>query len=335
MNRIIVSLTALALAGSASLRAAETDPNLDYNVLQGRIASLESKVKMLETALNELSAEVAAEPSPTKQTAPAPKPQAPAPAPTASADATEQPNLPSPAPEKTKAPAADPELEKYTIGEGDTISSIAQTLGIPRSELMEANSLREGQQIYIGDQLIVPQPQLKESPEQQLASNDTPTRKPAPSSKKEETTKPAGPTSPEAGSYTVKSGDTLSRIAKQHGISIAALKTANNLSSDLITLGQTLKIPGKSKGNTTPQADENTVAASEDVNKLLRPEENYGVYTVERGDTLYSLARDFFTTPAEIQRLNRLGESTSIRPGQDLIVPTSAYEKHHDLAKNG
>ena len=131
----------------------------------------------------------------------------------------------------------------------------------------------------------------------------------------------------------MKSGDTLSKIAREHGITIAALKTANNLNSDLINLGQKLAIPGKNGGSSKP--DENSVAVNGDINQLLRPEENYGVYTVERGDTLYSLARDFFTTATEIQRLNKLGDSTTLRLGQDLVVPTSQYEKHHNLAKNG
>lgn len=331
MNRITASFAALALVGTASLQAADTDPKVDYNVLQSRIATLEGRISLLETALDELNAQVTAEPSPTQTGTPTPK----APS-TASNTTKEEPKLPSPAPEAPKAPAADSEVERYTITEGDTISEIARKIGVPRSELMEANNLREGQQIYIGDQLIVPQPEIVEEPKQEIAQTEPTKEAPAPAApevKKEEKA-PVAPEIASNGTYVVKSGDTLSRIAREHGITISALKTANNLSSDLINLGQSLKIPGKS-GNSAPQADENTVAASDDINKLLRPEENYGVYTVERGDTLYSLARDFFTTPAEIQRLNKLGKSTSIRPGQDLVVPTSKYEQHHNLAKNG
>ena len=45
--------------------------------------------------------------------------------------------------------------------------------------------------------------------------------------------------------YTVKSGDTLSTIAKSHSSSIKAIRSANNLSTDRITVGQKLKIPAK------------------------------------------------------------------------------------------
>lgn len=319
MKRFLVTLTAVALAGS-TLQAAGTDPNLDYNVLQGRIASMESKVKTLEKALNELSARVA-EPSPTKTSAPVVQ-QTPAPTPPA------PPVTPAPDAEPAKAPVAPaktPEVEKYVIGENDTISEISRKLNIPRAELMEANNLREGQQIYIGDELIIPQPKKAEPAIVKADEPQTPEKpKPSPA-------KPATPSAP-AATYTVKLGDTLTKIAREHGVSVADLKLANNMKSDFINGGQKLKIPSKNGGGSNSSG---SVAATEEVNQLLKAEETYGVYTVLKGDTLYSLARDFFTSEKEIQRLNKLGSATSIRPGQDLVVPTSKYAQHHDLANNG
>jgi LysM repeat protein len=46
-------------------------------------------------------------------------------------------------------------------------------------------------------------------------------------------------------SYTVKGGDTLAKIAKKHGTTVKAIRSANNLSSDKINVGQKLKISGK------------------------------------------------------------------------------------------
>ncbi|MGD9748707.1 MAG: LysM peptidoglycan-binding domain-containing protein, partial [Verrucomicrobiales bacterium] len=62
--------------------------------------------------------------------------------------------------------------------------------------------------------------------------------------------------------------------------------------------------------------------------------ETYGVYMVQKGDTLYSLATDFFTTQAEIQRLNKMGSSTALAPGKELVVPTAKYMATHNLANN-
>ncbi|WP_034345422.1 M23 family metallopeptidase [Deinococcus misasensis] len=59
----------------------------------------------------------------------------------------------------------------------------------------------------------------------------------------------------QATDYTVKSGDTLSRIAQQYGITVQELKQANNLTSDIIRIGQKLDIPGLEDTRTLDFAD--------------------------------------------------------------------------------
>ena len=54
---------------------------------------------------------------------------------------------------------------------------------------------------------------------------------------------PVAPTAPSGGSVTVKGGDTLTGIAKRHGTSVAALRSANGLTGDLIKVGQMLNLP--------------------------------------------------------------------------------------------
>lgn len=61
------------------------------------------------------------------------------------------------------------------------------------------------------------------------------------SSKKK--TSSSNKSSSKGGSYTIKSGDTLGGIARKHGTTVAKLKAANGLKSDLIRAGKTLKIP--------------------------------------------------------------------------------------------
>ena len=190
---------------------------------------------------------------------------------------------------------------------------------------MKANGLREGQQIYIGDSLRIPTP-----PKGGFVAQSAPEKKSPQTSSQ---------TSPSTGSggavYTVRSGDTLMRIARNHSTTVASIKSANNLKTDFINVGQKLTIPGSSSSTQTVS---DTSTKSEKPKSptpggngapQYREGETYGLYTVVKGDTLYSLARDFFTSPAEIQRLNELGESNSIRPGQDLVVPTSKYNEVH------
>ena len=92
-------------------------------------------------------------------------------------------------------------------------------------------------------------------------------------------------------SYIVNSGDTLYSIAKKFDISVNKLKEYNNLSSNLLTIGQKLLIP-----------------IGEDT-----------TYVVQNGDTLYKIAREFNTTVDEIKRLNNLTDNI-LSIGQILIV---------------
>ncbi|MFT4902248.1 MAG: LysM repeat protein [Lentimonas sp.] len=101
-----------------------------------------------------------------------------------------------------------------------------------------------------------------------------------------------------ATSYTVKNGDTLGHIALRHGVSESSLKQANNLSSDLIKVGQELDIPN---------ANSPTAAASAD-------------YTVNRGDTLGGIALAHSISTRQLRRANAI-KGDLIRVGQTLKIP--------------
>ena len=91
--------------------------------------------------------------------------------------------------------------------------------------------------------------------------------------------------------YIVQRGDTLYGISKQFGVSVDEIKKANNLDSNTISVGQTLKIP--------------TFTTT---------------YIVKKGDSLYSIAKNHNTTVDEIKRINNL-VSDNLSIGQQLFVP--------------
>ena len=109
------------------------------------------------------------------------------------------------------------------------------------------------------------------------------------------------------GYYTVVSGDTLYSIANKFNTSVDVLKTINNLSNNILTIGQLLKIPDSG------DVDEGSSSGSG---------ENYFLYTVMLGDSLYSIARKYNTTVDEIKSLNNL-TSNSLSIGQILKIPST------------
>ena len=98
--------------------------------------------------------------------------------------------------------------------------------------------------------------------------------------------------------HTVQVGDTLYSIAKKYNTTVDAIKNLNNLTSNTLSIGQILKIP----------TSEETVPET--------------TYTVQAGDTLYSIAKKYNTTVDTIKSLNNLTSNT-LSIGQILKIPTS------------
>lgn len=116
-----------------------------------------------------------------------------------------------------------------------------------------------------------------------------------------------------AGTYTVRAGDSLYGIARRHGVSMASLLAANGLTvSSVIHPGQSLIIPAGG-GAPTPTAPPVTAPP---------PATGTSVYTVRRGDSLYGIARRLGVTMTSLLAVNRLTVSSVIHPGQSLAVPS-------------
>ena len=98
--------------------------------------------------------------------------------------------------------------------------------------------------------------------------------------------------------YKVSKGDTLYSIAQKFNTTVDTLKRLNNLTNNTLTIGQVLQVPTS-----------------------ISMEEGTQLYTVKRGDTLYTIANNFNTTVDNIKSLNNLTSNT-LSIGQILIVPT-------------
>ncbi|WML55712.1 LysM peptidoglycan-binding domain-containing protein [Neobacillus sp. PS3-12] len=184
---------------------------------------------------------------------------------------------------QASAPA---QVSTYTVVKGDTLSAIARRNNISLTELRQWNNLS-------GD-LIIPGQQLKVAGGTSTQPAAQPQAAAAPSSTSD---------------YVIQSGDTLSKIAIQFGTSVTTLQQLNGLSSDRIYAGQTLKVSGS--------APAPTVAAAPAPTPIVQAKSS--TYTVQSGDTLSGIARQFSTTVDTISQLNGLS-STRIYVGQTLKV---------------
>ncbi len=150
--------------------------------------------------------------------------------------------------------------------------------------------------------------------------------------------------------YTVVKGDSLWSIANKFGTTVKKLKEINNLSNNLLKVGQTLKINDTDeyikyivqKGDTlwdlakkyntnvdTLKSLNNLSNSSLSINQqIFIPKSNKSgvntnnIYTVKKGDTLWDIARAYGTSVSKIMSINNL-TSTVLKIGQSLIIPTN------------
>jgi LysM repeat protein len=106
--------------------------------------------------------------------------------------------------------------------------------------------------------------------------------------------------------HTVQAGENLFRISLRYGTTMGALQALNNVSNpNLIYAGQRLCVNGTPGGNTPPPPSNPTQST----------------YTVQRGDTLYSIARRFGVTTTLLAQVNNIANPSRIYVGQVLTIP--------------
>ena len=170
----------------------------------------------------------------------------------------------------------------YKVKKGETLSSISKKYNVTEDELKTMNNLKSSV-IRFGQELKVNQPS-----EMAAVTNGTKTTK----AESAVTT------------YKVKKGETLSDIAEKNNVSVAELKSINNLHTSSLRAGQQLQLAGKDT-----QSEKEAVTKAE---KTI-------VHKVESGESLYVIAKKYNVAIDELKRLNNL-EDGKIKPGQSLSV---------------
>ena len=187
----------------------------------------------------------------------------------------------------------EPGTGRYRIARGDTLGGIARRFRTTVANLMTWNGL-PSTRIRAGRYLIVQQPG-------------------------EGGTVAAVSSGSATGRYTVRRGDSLSKIGVRVGASVAQLRAWNGIRGSTIHIGQVLKVPGPAPAPPKPVA-----TASAGIPSKPDPAPSANHYRIRSGDTLSVIAGRFGVSVADLRRWNGL-RSSRIRAGRYLIVrPPSA-----------
>ena len=178
----------------------------------------------------------------------------------------------------------------YTVKAGDSLWKIAMGNDLTVDHLKQMNNLTTNT-IYVGQQLRIKEGQTNSQPSQSNSQTNQ--------------------SSQNAGTYTVKAGDTLWGIANDHDTTVNALKQNNHLSSDTIYVGQVLSLGQTASTGSHSQSTASTQSSTSD-----------GTYTVKSGDTLWSIANANDMTVAQLKQKNDLSNDT-IYVGQTLNVSST------------
>ncbi|WP_035020366.1 C40 family peptidase [Anoxybacillus flavithermus] len=123
----------------------------------------------------------------------------------------------------------------------------------------------------------------------------------------------------DAAQYTVKSGDSLWKIAQTFRTSVNELKTLNRLTAETIFVGQVLQVPEAQATTATTQSTSTTTATTQTTQPT-----STATYAIQSGDTLSTIAKKFNTTVTRLLELNpTITDVNRIYVGQVLKVPTA------------
>ena len=184
----------------------------------------------------------------------------------------------------------------YQVKNGDYLGKIATKHNVSVAKIKKWNNMKNDN-IRVGQKLII----YRGGSGPSVAETTT-------SSSSSSSSSASSGSSQNKITYTVKSGDSLGKIAETHGVGLSKLKEWNGLKSDSIKVGQKLTI--YTKGAPTKSTSSSSSSAK-----------GHSTYTVKSGDTFYSIAKNYPGVSAQnIMDYNGL-KSSNLKPGMTLKIP--------------
>ncbi|MDX1591956.1 MAG: LysM peptidoglycan-binding domain-containing protein, partial [Balneolaceae bacterium] len=188
----------------------------------------------------------------------------------------------------------------HTVAQGETLFSISRQYGVTIAEIQQWNDLRSNN-LDLGTELTIFLPE-DESQGQEMETPLLPEER--------ESIVRSADSSPANTYYTVRSGDTLFKIAGDHGMTIGELRNLNNLEGDLLRIGQQLIV--RETESSAPSVAENAEEST--------PQGRYVQYRVQRGEDSSDLLQQFQMSMQELASLNPGVNLNNLSSGQRVTV---------------
>lgn len=188
----------------------------------------------------------------------------------------------------------------YKLKEGESLAAVAERAGMTESFLREVNGIPEGRKVLANSTLLV----LAEGDEQvDISAEEADAR-----------LRLSPLTTWRRVTYRVRSGDTLSTIARRWHITASSIVKANRLRSDRLRVGQRLVL-------TVPNVARSPILTASAGSASKTPSSGgHVIHAVRAGESLFSIAKKYGVTVDDLKMTNRIS-GNAIRQGQRLRIP--------------
>jgi len=201
------------------------------------------------------------------------------------------------------------DIIEHTVKPKENLNMLAEKYGTTINEIKALNNLTSSN-LSIGQVLKIP---AKNS-----ASAQTPERVETPANKTPETVSaPVTNSDQTMIEHAVQPKEFLGKIAEKYGTTVEEIKKANNLSGNNLRIGQKLKIPA------TKNIEDGKVVSTteEQPTQTNKPKDAVGSHIVLKGESIFTIAKQYGITAYQIRKLNNLDDNT-LSTGQVLKIPS-------------